>query len=96
MVQAVILNPYILKEIGVGTLVWLCNSARDGRKGDKLSKLWLGPYKVSEVLGKGLYLLANPKTGHVLKKTTDAGILDTNINIRAINYKIFFFIVKIM
>ena len=49
--------------------MWLRNSARVGRKGDKLSKRWLGPYKVSEVLGKGLHRLANLKTGHVLKKT---------------------------
>ena len=73
LVQALLLkNPLlhcILKDLGEGTLVWLRNSARDGRKGDKLSKRWLGPYKVSEVLGKGLYRLANPKTGHVLKKT---------------------------
>ena len=34
----------ILKDLGEGTLVWLRNSARDGRKGYKLSKRWLGPY----------------------------------------------------
>ena len=46
----------------------LRNSARDGRKGDKLAKRWLGPYKVEEAIGKGLYRLAKP-TGRVLKKT---------------------------
>ena len=45
-----------------GELVLLCNSARDGRKGDKLNKRWLGPYRVDEVLEKGLYRLANPNT----------------------------------
>ena len=46
----------------------LRKSARDGRKGDKLAKRWLGPYKVEEAIGKGLYRLAKP-TGRVLKKT---------------------------
>jgi len=56
--------------------VLLRNSVRDGRKGDKLNKRWLGPYKVEEVLGKGVYQLANPNTGRVLKKAVmDAGIL---------------------
>ena len=49
----------------------LRNSARDSRKGDKLNKRWLGPYRVEEVLGKGVYLLANPNTGRVLKKAVN-------------------------
>ena len=47
----------------------LRNSARDSRKGDKLTKRWLGPYRVEEAIGKGLYRLANPTTGRMLKKT---------------------------
>ncbi len=46
----------------------LRNSARDDRKGDKLAQHWLGPYRVKEAIGKGLYRLANPTTGRVLKK----------------------------
>ncbi len=34
-------------------LVLLRNSACDGRKGDKLVKRWLGPYKIDELVGKG-------------------------------------------
>ena len=49
-------------------MVLLRNSARDGRKGDKLAQRWLGPYRVEEAIGKGLYRLANPTTGRVLKK----------------------------
>ena len=64
--------------------MWLRNSARDGRKGDKLSKRWLGPYKVSEVLGKGLYRLANPKTGQVLKKAYNRCRYAGYFNIRAV------------
>ena len=65
--------------------MWLHNSARDGRKGDKLSKRWLGPYNVSVVLGKDCIDWLIPKQGMFSRKlTTDADILDTNINIRAI------------
>ena len=52
----------------MGTLVLLRNSARDGRKGDKLAKRWLGPYRVNASLGKGIYRLENYSTGHILKK----------------------------
>ena len=44
------------------------NSARDGRKGDKLAKRWLGLYQVHEHLGKGVYRLSNPSTGRILRK----------------------------
>lgn len=53
----------------MGALVLLRNSARDGRKGDKLAQRWFGPYQVHEHMGKGVYRLKNPSTGHVLKKT---------------------------
>lgn len=55
-----------------GTFVLLRNSARDGRKGDKLSQRWLGPYTVTQDLGKGLYKLRNGKTGKELKKVFNA------------------------
>ena len=60
-----------LQDLELGTLVLLRNSVRDGRKGDKLNKRWLGPYKVEEVLGKGVYQLTNPNTGRVLKKAVN-------------------------
>lgn len=46
----------------------LRNSARDGRKGDKLAARWLGPYKIEAVLEKGVYRLSNPTSGRILKK----------------------------
>ena len=45
------------------------NSARDGRKGDKLAIRWLGPYEVHEHVGKGVYKLKNLSSKKVLKKT---------------------------
>ena len=73
--------------------MWLRNSARDGRKGDKLSKQWLGPYKVSEVLGKGLYRLIPKQDMFSRKHTTDAGTCTLDINIRSV---IILAIVKLM
>ena len=52
-----------------GGLVLLRNSARDGRKRDKLAEQWLGPYKAKEHQGKGVYHLQNPNTHQILKKT---------------------------
>lgn len=49
-------------------LVLLRNSARDGRKGDKLAIRWLGPYKIAECLDKNTYRLLNPASGRTLKK----------------------------
>ena len=51
-------------------LVLLRNSARDGRKGDKMAKRWLGPYKIVKQTekGKGLYQLCRAVTGQTLKK----------------------------
>ena len=43
--------------------VLLRDSARDGRKGDKLAARWLGPYSWERTL-----LLSNLSTGHTLKK----------------------------
>lgn len=53
-------------------MVLVRNSARDGRKGDKLSKRWLGPYSVNANLGKGVFQIANIKTGKVLKKAINS------------------------
>ena len=47
------------QELEVGILVLLRNSAKDGRKGDKLAKRWLGPYIIEESVGKGVYQLLN-------------------------------------
>ena len=44
------------------------NSHRDGRKNGKLEKRYLGPYKIAECLGKGVYKLCSVKTGK--KKNT--------------------------
>ena len=54
-----------------GTLVLLRNSQRDGRKGGKLQKRWIGPYSVSDSLGKGVYKLCNPTNGKNLKKAVN-------------------------
>ena len=51
-----------------GTLVLVRNSQRDGRRGGKFQNRWLGPYKIVEFLGKGIYKLANPKNDRQLKK----------------------------
>ena len=59
----------LLQELQPGALVLLRNNARDGRKGDKLVKRWLGPYRITEHIGKGVYRLSNPATGRALKKT---------------------------
>lgn len=50
-------------------MVLLRNSARDGRKGDKLAQRWLGPYEIHRDIGKGRYILENPTSGKVLKKS---------------------------
>ena len=47
----------------------LRNSAKDGRKGDKFAKRWLGPYNIEEHIGKNVYKLSNPVSGRILKKT---------------------------
>ena len=39
------------------------NSHRDGRKNGKLEKCYLGPYTITECLGKGVYKLSSTKTG---------------------------------
>ena len=59
---------FLIQKLKQGTLVLLRNSAKDGRKGDKLVNRWLGPYKVEEHIGKGVYKLKNPSTGRTLKK----------------------------
>ena len=52
-------------------MVLLRNNVRDGRKGDKLVKRWLGPYSIKKDIGKGVYQLLNPLTGQTLKKTVN-------------------------
>ena len=49
-------------------MVLLRNSAQDGRKGGKLQQRWLGPYEITEFVGKGVYKLINPKSVCTLKK----------------------------
>ena len=58
-------------ELNPGVLVLLRNSKKDGRKGDKLVKRWLGPYQVEEVLGKGVYKLSNPTSGKTLRNAVN-------------------------
>ena len=43
-------------------------SCNHSRKGDKLTQRWLGPYRIEEHIGNGVYRLANPVTGRLLKK----------------------------
>ena len=60
----------------VGQMVLMRNSARDSRKGDKLAKRWLGPYRIQADIGKGIYRLQNPTTGKTLKKAVNGCRLD--------------------
>ena len=62
-----------------GTLVLLRNNAKDGRKGDKLVKRWLGPYKIAKHLNKGVYILENRCTGQILKKAVNSCRYSINI-----------------
>ena len=41
---------------------------RSKRKGGKLDPKWLGPYRISKLLGKGLYSLTHSQNGHVVKR----------------------------
>ena len=41
---------------------------RSKRKGGKLDPKWLGPYRISKVLGKGLYSLTHCKGGRNVKR----------------------------
>lgn len=43
-----------------GTLVLLKNSRKLSRKGSKLEPNWTGPYRISEVAGKGTFKLCDP------------------------------------
>lgn len=43
------------------------NSKKDARKGGKLEQRWLGPYKITEDRGKGVFKLMNPVSGRTLK-----------------------------
>ncbi|KAL5477308.1 hypothetical protein EMCRGX_G024090 [Ephydatia muelleri] len=56
------------KELAIGALVLMRNSAKDSKKGDKMAQRWLGPYKVVQILEKGVYKQQNPSTGKNLKK----------------------------
>ena len=53
-------------------LVLMRNSRNDSRKGGKMDQRWLGPYKIAEDLGKGVFKLKNPSSGHILKKTVNS------------------------
>ena len=60
----------------IDTLVLLRNSARDGRKGDKLVSRWPGPYQIYQNVGKGVYRLQNIVSQKILilkKRITHAG-----------------------
>ena len=52
-------------------MVWLNNSAKKSKKGDKMKPCWLGPYKVVKCLDKGVVKIANPKAGVTLKKAVN-------------------------
>ena len=41
---------------------------RSKRKGGKLDPKWLGPYRISKLLGKGLYSLTHSQNDHVVKR----------------------------
>ena len=41
-------------------------------KGGKLDQRWLGPYKISEDLGKGVFKMKNPSSSRILRKTVNS------------------------
>ena len=41
------------------------NSHRDGRKNGKFEQCYLGPYRIAQHLGKGVYKLESVKTGKI-------------------------------
>lgn len=61
-----------MQDLLPGTTVLLRNNAKEGRKGDKLVRRWLGPYKIAEHLKNGVYLLENPSTDRILKKSVNS------------------------
>lgn len=58
----------------VGTAVLVENTADKQRKGGKLNSTWMGPYRVSRVIGKGVYELTN-KSGSVVRNKVNASRL---------------------
>ena len=58
-------NPDILP---VGEEVLVENTAQKQRKGGKLDPAWLGPYKISKQIGKGVYELKNLAGKIILNK----------------------------
>ena len=54
----------------VGILVWVKNSKKLSRKGSKLEKNWLGPYRICEVIGKGTFRLCNRNDCSTVLATT--------------------------
>ena len=60
-------------EIPVGTQVLLENTAQKQRKGGKLEPMWLGPYTISQCIGKGLYELC--RDGKIIKKKANSAHL---------------------
>ena len=66
---------FLIQLLECGTKVLLRNAQRDGRKGGKFQKRWLGPYVIKKYLGKGVYKIANRVTGRVLKKAVNVCLL---------------------
>ena len=58
---------YLQEELPVGTEVLLKNTAQKQKKGSNMDPVWLGPYTISQYLGKGVYELKN-SNGEILKK----------------------------
>ena len=52
-------------------MVWLNNSAKNSKKGNKMKPCWLGPYKAVKCLDKGVVKIANPKSGVTLRKAVN-------------------------
>ena len=57
--------------LAVGTEVLLENTKQKQRKGGKLENLWLGPYRVHQHVGKGIYRLRNMADEVLTKKAKE-------------------------
>ena len=55
-------------EFSIGTEVLVENTADKQRKGGKLNQAWLGPYTISDAIGKGVYELKNKKEDVIRNK----------------------------
>lgn len=73
----------INQKLSVGAKVWLRNSRKDSKKGDKMEEKWTGPYTIEEDTGKGSYRLKN-KSGTILKNAVNIARLKLHHDSRSV------------